>query len=350
MPALALTMGDPAGIGPDITIKTWLRHQKTKASSPIPAFFVIADPALIADRADAMGLPVPVQVIETTEKVDDIFNTALPVLPLTLTDPVKAGVTSPDYAEAIVASIVRAVELVASEQASGVVTNPIAKATLYARAFKHPGHTEFLGDLAGRHWPRTPAEPHAPHPVMMLADGDRLRVVPATIHIPLADVPKTLTKERLLMVIATTHIALQRDFGLQKPRIAVTGLNPHAGESGALGREEIEIISPVIESMRRQGVDVTGPHPADTLFHEAARARYDAAIAMYHDQALVPLKTLAFDSGVNITLGLPFVRTSPDHGTAFDIAGTGEAKATSLIASLQMAARMIACRQQSATQ
>ncbi|MGH1417570.1 MAG: 4-hydroxythreonine-4-phosphate dehydrogenase PdxA [Hyphomicrobiaceae bacterium] len=341
MSQLALTMGDPAGIGPDITVKSWVSHQRTKGSSPLPSFFCIADPTVLAARADALGLAIPIQIIEDPSKVSEIFDQALPVLATPLSDPVQPGVTSPAHAQTTVASIAKAAELVAQGSASGIVTNPIAKATLYAKSFKHPGHTEFLGELATRHW-RTPS----PNPIMMLADGDRLRVVPATVHIPLADVAKTLTTERLISVISTTHLALQRDFGIKKPRLAVTGLNPHAGEGGALGDEEIQTIIPALEAVRSQGIDATGPHPADTLFHAAARKHYDAAIAMYHDQALLPLKTLAFDHGVNITLGLPFVRTSPDHGTAFDIAGTGAANPASLIAALNMAARMIALRRQ----
>ncbi len=336
---LALTMGDPAGIGPDITLKAWLRHQKTKFSAPLPSFFVIADPALLRTRANALNIDVPVEEVSSGKGASDVFDDALPVMPLELTAPVKVGTSSPEHAVAVVESIGLAVDMVANGNASGMVTNPISKATLYAKAFKYPGHTEFLSELAASRWPDQPRRS-----VMMLADGDQLRVVPLTIHIPLVDVPKAITVEKIEAVVHTTCAALRKDFGINEPRIAVTGLNPHAGESGGLGREEIDVIIPALEKLRKQGLKISGPHPADTMFHEAARKTYDVAIAMYHDQALIPLKTLAFDHGVNITLGLPFVRTSPDHGTALDIAGTGKAKPDSLIASLKMAARMISHR------
>jgi 4-hydroxythreonine-4-phosphate dehydrogenase len=245
---------------------------------------------------------------------------------------VTAGRPDAAAAPAIMQSIERAVNLVQQGTASAVVTNPIAKAVLYGAGFPFPGHTEYLAALASAG--RRPFQP-----VMMLV-SPTLKVVPVTIHVPLTDVPSRLTEALILSTIEITARELGRYFGLQSPRLAVSGLNPHAGEQGGLGREEIDIIAPAIEAARAKGFDVTGPHPADTLFHAAARAAYDAAICMYHDQALVPFKTLAFEEGVNVTLGLPFIRTSPDHGTAFDIAGTGRASPSSLIAALRLASAM----------
>jgi len=240
----------------------------------------------------------------------------------------------------VIAAIERAVAEVAAERAAAIVTCPIAKSTLYASGFAHPGHTEFLGALAERHYPGS-----QPTPVMMLA-SEELRVVPLTVHVPLADVPRLVTAQRIAEVAHVTARDLAHRFGVARPRLAVAGLNPHAGEDGTLGREEVEVIRPAIAALRSEGLDISGPHSGDTLFHAAARRRYDAAICMYHDQALIPLKTLAFDTGVNVTLGLPFVRTSPDHGTAFDIAGSGRAEAASLVAALHMAARMAAATRQ----
>jgi len=234
-------------------------------------------------------------------------------------------------AAAVIASIEAAVAAVALGEASAVVTNPIAKSVLYAAGFAHPGHTEFLGVLATRHHPG-----HKYHPVMMLA-CDALKVVPLTVHIALADVPRAVTRALIFDTVRITWDALRFDFGIDAPRIAVAGLNPHAGESGTIGREDEDVVGPAVRELRRQGLAITGPHPADTLFHAEARKTYDAVLCMYHDQALIPLKTIAFDTGVNITLGLPFVRTSPDHGTAFDIAGSGRARPESLIASLKLA-------------
>ncbi|HRD75460.1 MAG TPA: 4-hydroxythreonine-4-phosphate dehydrogenase PdxA, partial [Hyphomicrobiaceae bacterium] len=247
---------------------------------------------------------------------------------------VEAGRPTSTNAEAIVRSIERAVAFAEAGEAAAVVTCPIAKSVLQSAGFKHPGHTEFLAHLA-----ETRRRGTTIRPVMMLAGPD-LRVVPLTIHIPLADVPRAISRPLIIETTRITADALRRDFGLASPRIAITGLNPHAGESGTLGREEIETIGPAIGELKAGGLHVTGPHSADALFHAAARATYDAVIAMYHDQALIPLKTLAFDDGVNVTLGLPFVRTSPDHGTAFDIAGTGAARPESLIAALKLASEI----------
>ena len=327
---LALTLGDPAGIGPDITLLAYA----ARAREDIPPFVLLGDEAVLAARADTLGLSVPLTTVSDANEALDIFARALPVLPIEVAGNVVAG--RPDLAAmpAVKQSIESAVGLVRDDKARAVITNPISKSLLYQVGFTFPGHTEFLAALANGSDSDTPLLP-----VMMLAAGP-FKVVPVTIHIPLVDVPTKLTKELLLATIRTTDKDLRRFFGLARPRLAVTGLNPHAGEDGTLGREEIDIIAPAIEAARAEGFDVTGPYPADTLFHDAARERYDAALCMYHDQALVPFKTLAFEEGVNVTLGLPFVRTSPDHGTAFDIAGTGTANPRSLIEALRLADTM----------
>ena len=327
---LALTMGDPAGIGPDIALAAWAG----RAASPLPPFVLLAEPEALAQRARNLGLRCEIAVLSAFPSARDLPPHALPVLPVKLGAPVEAGVADPANAGGVIEAIERAVSETVAGRAAGIVTNPISKATVYAAGFPHPGHTEFLGALAEQHAPgRTWT------PVMMLA-SDEVRVVPLTVHVPLAAVPPLVTRERIIEVCRITARDMTSRFGIARPRLAVAGLNPHAGEGGSLGREEIEIITPAIEALRQQGLEVSGPHSADTLFHAAARRRYDVAVCMYHDQALIPIKTLAFDTGVNVTLGLPFVRTSPDHGTAFDIAGTGKASPTSLVAALRLAARM----------
>jgi 4-hydroxythreonine-4-phosphate dehydrogenase len=327
-------MGDPAGIGLEIALKAWtLRHEEA-----LPPFVLFADPGAVAERARALGLDVPVVLVTDLASATSTFKTALPVRPIPLAAKVRAGIPDPANAPAVIASIEEATAAVAREEAAALVTSPIAKHVLAAAGFAHPGHTEFLGALAERHWPGRRF-----CPVMMLA-AQGLRVVPLTVHCRLADVPGAVTRERIIDTVTITQAALRRDFGVGRPRIAVTGLNPHAGEEGSMGREEIEVIAPAIAELRAKGLDVTGPHPADTLFHAAARATYDAAVAMYHDQALIPFKTIAFEDGVNVTLGLPFVRTSPDHGTAFDIAGQGRASAQSFIESLRLAGAIAAAR------
>ena len=325
---LALTLGDPAGIGPDITLLTYA----ARAREHIPPFMLLGDETVLAARAEALGLRVPLGTVTNADEALDLFAEALPVLPIEIAGEVVTG--RPDLAAmaAVKQSIETAVSLVRGGEARAVVTNPISKSLLYQTGFTFPGHTEYLAALASDS--DTPLLP-----VMMLAAGP-FRVVPVTIHIPLKDVPAKLTKELLLATIKTTDKDLRQYFGIARPRLAISGLNPHAGEDGSLGREEIDVIAPAIEAARADGLDVTGPHPADTLFHETARAHYDAALCMYHDQALVPFKTLAFEEGVNVTLGLPFVRTSPDHGTAFDIAGTGKANPRSLIEALRLADAM----------
>jgi 4-hydroxythreonine-4-phosphate dehydrogenase len=295
-------------------------------------FFVLGDPAHFERVSHALGLDVPVR-ITSAEDAERAFAEALPIVPLQARVIGAPGRPSASDAAATIEAIERAVTMVAEGSASAVVTNPIAKEVLYDAGFRHPGHTEFLGELALRHFGQ------AVHPVMMLW-SPQLAVVPATIHIPLAQVPSRLTRELLVETAQILVKDMRQRFGIAAPRLVFCGLNPHAGEGGSIGREEIETIAPAIAELRRNGLNVSGPFPADTLFHAAARAGYNVVIAMYHDQALIPIKTLAFDSAVNVTLGLPFVRTSPDHGTAFDIAGSGRANPASLIAAIKLAARL----------
>ncbi|MFP5516186.1 MAG: 4-hydroxythreonine-4-phosphate dehydrogenase PdxA [Alphaproteobacteria bacterium] len=331
---LALTMGEPAGIGGDITLKAWAaRHELA-----VPPFVVLDDPGRLRALAAKLGMTVPVREVASPGEAVALFDQALPVLPVRLGNPVVAGAPDPANGAAVIASIDRAVALVQAGQAAAVITNPIQKSSLYAAGFRHPGHTEYLAHLAGL----------SEEPIMMLAAAD-LRVVPVTIHVSVRDAVDLLTTDAIIHAGRITAAALVRDFGIERPRLAVAGLNPHAGEGGAMGREEIDVIAPAIATLRADGIDVSGPRPPDTMFHAAARRGYDAALCMYHDQALIPVKTVDFDSGVNITLGLPFVRTSPDHGTALDIAGTGVANATSLIAALKTAEEMARNRQRLAT-
>ncbi|MGH6803526.1 MAG: 4-hydroxythreonine-4-phosphate dehydrogenase PdxA [Methyloceanibacter sp.] len=325
---LALTLGDPAGIGPDITLLAWTARMR----ETIPPFVLIGDALVLAERARALGLTVPINEVPEASAAPGLFQQALPVLPVVGLGAVMAGRPNEAAVPAVKQSIERAVGLVQRGAARAVVTNPISKAVLYGAGFPFPGHTEYLAALAS-------AKGAPLHPVMMLA-SPTLKVVPVTIHIPLKDAPRLLTRDLVLATIEITASGLRRYFGLKRPRLAVSGLNPHAGEDGSLGREEIDIIMPAIEAARAKGLDVSGPHPADTMFHTSARSTYDAAICMYHDQALVPFKTLAFEEGVNVTLGLPFVRTSPDHGTAFRLAGTGNASPRSLIEALRLASAM----------
>lgn len=325
-------MGDPAGIGPELTLIAFDQRHTRK----LPPFAVYADPGMLVARAAAIGVDVEISQISDLREARDVFSGRLPVMPVPLAAPAVPGNPDPTNARAVIASIESATAAVLAGHASAVVTNPIAKSVLYAAGFAHPGHTEFLAHLADRANPGA-----ATHPVMMLA-SDELRVVPVTIHIALADVPAALSRELIVKTARITDSALRRYFGVAAPRLRIAGLNPHAGESGSLGSEDQAIIVPAIAELREAGIDATGPAPADTMFHAAARETYDAAIAMYHDQALIPIKTLAFDRGVNVTLGLPFVRTSPDHGTAFDIAGQGSASPESLIAAIDMAAAMTA--------
>ena len=328
---LALSLGDPAGIGPEIIVKAWteLRHGG-------PPFMVVGDAQSLAS-ASAGGSSILKAVLSPSEALDT-FSQALPVLNLPLRGPVVAGQPSAAAAPSIIQWIETAVGLALSGAVAGVVTAPIAKAPLYEAGFKFPGHTEFLGEL-------TAAERFegARGPVMMLTAGG-LRVVLVTVHTPLAKVSSSLSIEAIVNVGRVTADALRRDFGIARPRLAVAGLNPHAGEGGGIGREEIEIVAPAVAALQDLGIEVSGPYPSDTLFPEAMRASYDAAICLYHDQALIPVKMLDFWGGVNVTLGLPIVRTSPDHGTAFDIAGRGLARPDSLIAAIRLADQIARAR------
>lgn len=316
---IAVTIGDPAGIGPDITLASWLERSR----QGLPPFMLYGDPGVLAQRARALGWSVPIATVGTAAEAGDAFASALPVRD------VRASADA-----LVVAAIEAAVAAVVAGEAPALVTNPATKKALQGPSLPYPGHTELLAALAARH--------HGGRvfrPVMMLA-ADELRVVPTTVHIPLAAVPAALTRQLLVDTMRTTAAALRLDFGIAAPRLAVCGLNPHAGEGGLIGTEEDQVILPAIAELVAEGVIVAGPLSADTLFHAEARRSYDAAIAMYHDQALIPIKTLAFDRGVNVTLGLPFVRTSPDHGTAFALAGTGKARPGSFIAALRLAAEL----------
>ncbi len=327
---LALTMGDPAGIGGEIALKAW---QRLRRSDDAAVFVYLGAPDPLRDLAAGMGLAAEIRTVSAPAEALRVFADALPVLPVETAAPVRPGIPDPANAPAVIAAIDRAVALARGGEVAGVVTNPINKAVLYRHGFRHPGHTEYLAHLCGIATP----------PVMMLV-SEQLRVVPVTIHLALAEAIKSLTAEAIIACGRITAAGLVDDFGVSAPRIAVAGLNPHAGEAGHLGREEIEIIAPAVAALRADGIAVADLAPADTLFHERARQGYDAVLCMYHDQALIPLKTLDFDGGVNVTLGLPIVRASPDHGTAFDIAGRFIARPDSLIASLRLAARMAATR------
>ena len=324
---LALTSGEPAGIGPDITIKAWLRRNELK----LPTFYLLGDPDFLCHRAKAFGVDLRIAEV-SAEDARDAFADALPVVTIGHPATAQPGIPDGTSADAAMASIRQAVGDVTAGRASAVVTNPIAKSVLYRAGFRHPGHTEYLAELA------TTAN-HAPQPVMMLW-SPALVVVPVTIHVSLRDALAQLSSELIVTTARIVVAALKARFGLANPRLAVSGLNPHAGEDGSIGTEEKTIVAPAVDILRGEGIEIRGPLPADTMFHEAARQTYDCAICMYHDQALIPIKTLAFEDAVNVTLGLPFIRTSPDHGTAFDIAGTGKANPSSLIAALRLAARM----------
>jgi len=322
-------MGEPAGIGMEIALKSW-RAGRTEGA--VPPFFLIDTPARVREISAMLKWDVPVIAIDDPAKATDVYHTALPVLPLDTTVSATPGAPSLDTAPAVLAAIDIAIDLVQRGAASAMVTNPIQKAPLMAAGFGFPGHTDYLQHRAG-----------AATVAMMLAIPG-LRVVPATIHVPLKDVPALLSVDRLIETGALVAEALIRDVGLSSPRLSLTGLNPHAGESGALGSEEQDVIGPAVAALQARGIDAKGPFPADSLFHASARTQYDVAICMYHDQALIPLKTIDFDRGVNITLGLPWVRTSPDHGTALDIAGTGQANPASLIEAIRTAGDMAARR------
>jgi 4-hydroxythreonine-4-phosphate dehydrogenase len=328
---LALTSGEPAGIGPDIALKAWLRRNELK----LPPFYLLGDRDFLGRRAKMLGLDVKLADVSAEDALNT-FADALPVVATGQAATARPGQPDDNSAAAALASIRQAVGDVVAGRASAVVTNPIAKSVLYRAGFRHPGHTEFLAELAA-------TAGHTPQPVMMLW-SPALVVVPVTIHLALREAIAQLTTDLIVSTARIVVANLKTRFGLANPRLAVSGLNPHAGEDGSLGTEDRSIVAPAIEILRNEDIEIRGPLPADTMFHEAARKTYDCAICMYHDQALIPVKTLAFDDAVNVTLGLPFVRTSPDHGTAFDIAGTGAANPSSLIAALRLAARMAATR------
>ena len=328
---LALTFGEPAGIGPDIAIKAWLRRDELK----LPAFYLLGDRDFLGRRAKALGVNIRLAEVRA-EGVIDAFADALPVVATGHTATAQPGRPDSTSAGAAMASIRQAVADVVAGRAAAVVTNPIAKNVLYRAGFRHPGHTEFLAELAAD-------EGHSPQSVMMLW-SPALAVVPVTIHLSLRDAIAQLSQDLIVTTARIVVADLKTRFGIAHPRLALSGLNPHAGEEGSLGTEELTIVAPAAETLRADGIEIRGPLPADTMFHEAARKSYDCAICMYHDQALIPIKTMAFESAVNVTMGLPFIRTSPDHGTAFDIAGTGRANPSSLIAALRLAARMAAAQ------
>ena len=325
---IALTQGDPSGIGPELALAAW---QQAARDPTIPPFFLLGDAEHLARVSRALGKSVPIEEC-AIEEATSVFPGALPVVPLQASVRGVAGRPDSADAPATIESITRAVAAVRGGEASAVVTNPIAKHVLTATGFPHPGHTEFLAALAS-------SGGKAPRSVMMLW-CDALAVVPVTIHEPLRRVPELLTRALIVDTGRIVAADLRSRFGIKAPRLAFSGLNPHAGESGTMGREEIDTIAPAIAELASDGIDARGPFPADTLFHAAARDTYDAALCMTHDQALIPIKTIAFDSAVNVTLGLPFVRTSPDHGTAFDIAGKGLANPSSLLAALRLARRL----------
>ena len=328
---LALTSGEPAGIGPDIAIEAWLRRKEAK----LPPFYLLGDLEFFASRARTLGSRIELADVDA-EAACAAFPEALPVVATGVKATAHPGKPDGTSADAAIASIRQAVGDVIAGRASAVVTNPIAKSVLYRAGFNHPGHTEFLAELAARNG-------RTPQPVMMLW-SPTLAVVPVTIHVALREAIGQLSSD---LIVSTARIAvadLKARFGIARPRLAISGLNPHAGEFGTLGSEDEEVVSPAIAVLRNLGIDARGPLPADTMFHDAARKTYDCAICMYHDQALIPIKTIAFDDAVNVTLGLPFVRTSPDHGTAFDIAGSGKANPASLMAALRLAARMAATK------
>lgn len=324
---LLLTQGDPAGIGPELTLRAWIQRNQ----DGLPPFAVLADPEHLERVAQAQGWSVPIAPVDAAQATA-AFQQALPVIPLKARVSAQAGKPDAASAPSVVEAIETAVQLVRGGDARALVTNPIAKHVLYNAGFQHPGHTEFLAALAGQ-------DGNAYHPVMMLW-SEQLAVVPVTVHIALNAVPAALTTDLIVLTGRIVARELKERFGIANPRLALAGLNPHAGENGAMGREDQAVIAPAIAALRAEGIAASGPLPADTMFHARARKTYDAALAMYHDQALIPIKTIAFDEAVNVTLGLPFVRTSPDHGTAFDIAGTGIARPDSLIAAIKLAARL----------
>ncbi len=325
---VVLTPGEPAGIGPEIAAKAWSKLQ----TEPTTCFALIYDVMALRHRLSQAGLNIPIAEIQTLDQAKKTFATSLPVLHRPLPQVPHAGTFNPDNSSWVINAIREAVDLCLSGEAAAMITNPIQKEALYSAGFKHQGHTDFLASLSR-------AKGHTANDVMMLV-GAGLRAVPVTVHIPLKDVASQIKQQDIETQARVVNASLQSHFGIAAPRIAITGLNPHAGENGTMGREEIDIIIPAIKKLRAEGMNVAGPLPADTAFFPEARKTYDAILCMYHDQALIPVKTLDFHGGVNVTLGLPFIRTSPDHGTALNLAGTGKAQAESLIAAIHLAIEM----------
>ena len=323
---LALTIGEPAGIGPEIALKAW----QAASDSELPPFVLLGDVDVMGTQSERLGIPIA--QIESVDTGSRIFPEALPVFHIPFAQQPVLGVPSQATAQGVLNAIKMAVDLCLTGEARAVITNPIQKSVLQHAGFSHPGHTEYLAHLSQQ-------AGHAATPVMMLAN-EKLRAIPVTIHIALSAVPESLTKDIIVDTARIAHGDLQSRFGIAVPRLAFAGLNPHAGEDGAFGDEDERVIAPAIAQLRAEGIDAAGPLPADTMFHDEARDKYDVAICMYHDQALIPVKTLGFHDGVNVTLGLPFVRTSPDHGTALNLAGTGTARPDSLIAALKLADRL----------
>ena len=326
---LAVSLGDPAGVGPELIAAAWAMRQ----AAALPPFVVIGGAGLLAEAGQSRGLDMPIAVVGSAAEAAAIFAQALPVIGIA-DRPYRPGQPDQACARLALASLTEATRLATSGQASGIITGPIAKSLLAEVGFDHPGQTEFVAAACGI----------APADAVMMLAGPSLRTVPITVHNALSAVPGLLTAELIIRRAAITAAALTRDFGIGQPRLAICALNPHAGENGRMGDEEARIIAPAIAALQAQGINATGPHPADALFAPRARATYDVAICMYHDQALVPLKTLDFDSGVNITLGLPIIRTSPDHGTAFAIAGKNIADPGATIAAIRMAGECAARR------
>jgi 4-hydroxythreonine-4-phosphate dehydrogenase len=328
LPPLAVTMGEPAGVGAELTLMAWRR----RGADSLPSFYLLDDPGRVSALSRKLDLGVPVRTVESPAEAAECFSTVLPVLPHPPDAEVTPGRPDPANAAAVISAVDRAVAAAQTGEAAGVVTNPVHKRTLYAAGFRDAGHTEYLGRLAG-----------VSRPVMMLVCA-QLRVVPVTMHLALRDAVNSLRREDIVAAAKICARALTDDFGVEGPRLTVAGLNPHAGEGGSMGDEELRIIAPAIDDLRAAGIRISGPHSPDSLFHDEARKQYDAAICMVHDHALIPLKTLGFDDGVNVTLGLPFVRTSPDHGTALDLAATGRARPDSLIAAIAAAGSIAARR------
>lgn len=329
MAPLAASLGDPAGIGPELLCAAWALRE----AENLPPFFVTGGAGLLAEAARARGVECPIAPISDPAEAASLFAEALPVLSGG-DGPYRPGRPDEEGARLALASLEQATRLTIAGEAAGLLTGPIAKAELAKVGFTFPGQTEFVAAACNI----------AAEDAVMLLAGPSLRSVPLTVHVPLAEVPGLLSAELIIRRARIVARAMQSDFGIARPRLAITGLNPHAGENGRMGTEEATIIAPAIAALRAEGIDATGPHPADSLFAPHARDGYDVAIAMYHDQALVPIKALDFDAGVNMTLGLPIIRTSPDHGTAFAIAGERSASAGATIAALRLAGEAAARR------